>query len=94
MSQCSIFLFIGKIPSWMEGVLIRNGPGMHTIGETKYNHWFDGMALLHSFTIKNGRFVISAGGVVMLVYQAAKQNRNPENQKGSRRALLPRNWDW
>ncbi|XP_044290093.1 beta,beta-carotene 15,15'-dioxygenase isoform X2 [Varanus komodoensis] len=38
----------------MEGTLIRNGPGMHTIGESKYNHWFDGMALLHSFTIKNG----------------------------------------
>ncbi|XP_015261298.1 PREDICTED: beta,beta-carotene 15,15'-monooxygenase isoform X2 [Gekko japonicus] len=44
----------GEIPSWMEGVLIRNGPGMHKIGETEYNHWFDGMALLHSFTIKNG----------------------------------------
>nr|XP_056718813.1 beta,beta-carotene 15,15'-dioxygenase [Euleptes europaea] len=44
----------GEIPSWMEGVLLRNGPGMHKIGETEYNHWFDGMALLHSFTIKNG----------------------------------------
>ncbi|XP_044290097.1 beta,beta-carotene 15,15'-dioxygenase isoform X4 [Varanus komodoensis] len=44
----------GEIPRWMEGTLIRNGPGMHTIGESKYNHWFDGMALLHSFTIKNG----------------------------------------
>ncbi|XP_061449840.1 beta,beta-carotene 15,15'-dioxygenase [Rhineura floridana] len=44
----------GEIPSWMEGILLRNGPGMHTIGESKYNHWFDGMALLHSFTIKNG----------------------------------------
>ncbi|XP_066494064.1 beta,beta-carotene 15,15'-dioxygenase [Tiliqua scincoides] len=45
----------GQIPSWMEGILLRNGPGMHTIGESKYNHWFDGMALLHSFTIKNGK---------------------------------------
>ncbi|XP_054856182.1 beta,beta-carotene 15,15'-dioxygenase [Eublepharis macularius] len=44
----------GEIPSWMEGVLLRNGPGMHKIGECEYNHWFDGMALLHSFTIKNG----------------------------------------
>uniref|UniRef100_A0A8D0BZ10 Beta-carotene oxygenase 1 n=1 Tax=Salvator merianae TaxID=96440 RepID=A0A8D0BZ10_SALMN len=44
----------GEIPSWMEGILLRNGPGMHTIGESKYNHWFDGMALIHSFTIKNG----------------------------------------
>nr|XP_060644458.1 beta,beta-carotene 15,15'-dioxygenase [Anolis sagrei ordinatus] len=44
----------GEIPSWMEGILLRNGPGMHSIGESKYNHWFDGMALLHSFTIKKG----------------------------------------
>uniref|UniRef100_A0A6J0UMW6 Beta,beta-carotene 15,15'-dioxygenase n=1 Tax=Pogona vitticeps TaxID=103695 RepID=A0A6J0UMW6_9SAUR len=44
----------GEIPSWMEGILLRNGPGMHTVGESKYNHWFDGLALLHSFTIKNG----------------------------------------
>nr|XP_042708066.1 beta,beta-carotene 15,15'-dioxygenase isoform X3 [Chrysemys picta bellii] len=27
---------------------------MHTVGETKYNHWFDGLALVHSFTFKNG----------------------------------------
>ncbi|XP_028931461.1 beta,beta-carotene 15,15'-dioxygenase [Ornithorhynchus anatinus] len=44
----------GEVPSWLCGTLLRNGPGMHTIGETSYNHWFDGLALLHSFTIKNG----------------------------------------
>ncbi|XP_010130647.1 PREDICTED: beta,beta-carotene 15,15'-monooxygenase [Buceros rhinoceros silvestris] len=44
----------GQLPTWLEGVLLRNGPGMHTIGDTKYNHWFDGLALLHSFTFKNG----------------------------------------
>ncbi|XP_062031824.1 beta,beta-carotene 15,15'-dioxygenase isoform X2 [Lepus europaeus] len=27
---------------------------MHTIGESRYNHWFDGLALLHSFTIRDG----------------------------------------
>ncbi|XP_042775314.1 beta,beta-carotene 15,15'-dioxygenase isoform X3 [Panthera leo] len=27
---------------------------MHTVGETRYNHWFDGLALLHSFTIRDG----------------------------------------
>ncbi|XP_010213925.1 PREDICTED: beta,beta-carotene 15,15'-monooxygenase, partial [Tinamus guttatus] len=41
-------------PTWLQGILLRNGPGMHTIGDTKYNHWFDGLALLHSFTFKNG----------------------------------------
>ncbi|XP_037671833.1 beta,beta-carotene 15,15'-dioxygenase [Choloepus didactylus] len=45
----------GKIPEWLQGTLLRNGPGMHTVGETRYNHWFDGLALLHSFTIRDGK---------------------------------------
>ncbi|XP_059849119.1 beta,beta-carotene 15,15'-dioxygenase-like isoform X3 [Hypanus sabinus] len=44
----------GEIPKWLQGVLIRNGPGMHKIGDTVYNHWFDGLSLLHSFTFENG----------------------------------------
>ncbi|XP_062966855.1 beta,beta-carotene 15,15'-dioxygenase [Cynocephalus volans] len=44
----------GKIPTWLQGILLRNGPGMHTVGETRYNHWFDGLALLHSFSIRDG----------------------------------------
>lgn len=51
------FLFIGQLPTWLQGILLRNGPGMHTIGDTKYNHWFDGLALLHSFTFKNGKLL-------------------------------------
>ncbi|KAL1784386.1 beta,beta-carotene 15,15' [Sigmodon hispidus] len=44
----------GKIPAWLQGTLLRNGPGMHTVGDSKYNHWFDGLALLHSFSIRDG----------------------------------------
>nr|XP_033799628.1 beta,beta-carotene 15,15'-dioxygenase [Geotrypetes seraphini] len=44
----------GQIPAWLQGTLLRNGPGRHSVGDTSYNHWFDGFALLHSFTIKNG----------------------------------------
>ncbi|XP_048648600.1 beta,beta-carotene 15,15'-dioxygenase isoform X2 [Marmota marmota marmota] len=44
----------GRIPAWLQGTLLRNGPGMHTVGESRYNHWFDGLALLHSFTIRDG----------------------------------------
>lgn len=49
----------GLLPDWLEGTLIRNGPGLFSVGETSYNHWFDGMALLHSFSIKNGIFLIA-----------------------------------
>ncbi|KAE8608289.1 hypothetical protein XENTR_v10011450 [Xenopus tropicalis] len=44
----------GEIPKWLQGTLLRNGPGIHKVGEMHYNHWFDGLALLHSFTFKNG----------------------------------------
>ncbi|XP_039649647.1 beta,beta-carotene 15,15'-dioxygenase-like [Perca fluviatilis] len=44
----------GCIPSWLQGTLLRNGPGLFSIGDSEYNHWFDGMALIHSFTFTNG----------------------------------------
>ncbi|XP_044126150.1 beta,beta-carotene 15,15'-dioxygenase isoform X1 [Bufo gargarizans] len=44
----------GSIPKWLQGTLIRNGPGIHSVGEMSYNHWFDGLSLLHSFTFRNG----------------------------------------
>ncbi|KAM3584931.1 uncharacterized protein V6R79_002897 [Siganus canaliculatus] len=44
----------GSIPSWLEGTLLRNGPGKFSVGDSEYNHWFDGMSLIHSFTFTNG----------------------------------------
>ncbi|XP_056298745.1 carotenoid-cleaving dioxygenase, mitochondrial [Pseudoliparis swirei] len=45
----------GTIPSWLNGKLLRNGPGKFEFGNTHYNHWFDGMAMLHQFKIANGQ---------------------------------------
>ncbi|XP_020781388.2 beta,beta-carotene 15,15'-dioxygenase isoform X1 [Boleophthalmus pectinirostris] len=44
----------GTIPNWLQGTLLRNGPGIFSVGETSYEHWFDGMALMTSFTFKDG----------------------------------------
>ncbi|XP_062327986.1 beta,beta-carotene 15,15'-dioxygenase [Osmerus eperlanus] len=44
----------GAVPEWLQGTLLRNGPGKFTVGDMAYNHWFDGMALIHSFTFKDG----------------------------------------
>ncbi|XP_060888467.1 beta,beta-carotene 15,15'-dioxygenase [Labrus mixtus] len=44
----------GSIPSWLQGTLLRNGPGLFSVGDSQYNHWFDGMSLIHSFTFING----------------------------------------
>ncbi|CAG02881.1 unnamed protein product, partial [Tetraodon nigroviridis] len=45
----------GTIPSWIHGNLLRNGPGKFEFGNRHYNHWFDGMAMLHQFRISEGR---------------------------------------
>uniref|UniRef100_A0A8C5H0D6 Beta,beta-carotene 15,15'-dioxygenase-like n=1 Tax=Gouania willdenowi TaxID=441366 RepID=A0A8C5H0D6_GOUWI len=47
----------GNIPSWLQGTLLRNGPGIFSVGDTTYNHWFDGMAIMNSFTFKDGEVV-------------------------------------
>ncbi|XP_073513270.1 carotenoid-cleaving dioxygenase, mitochondrial [Phyllobates terribilis] len=44
----------GTIPAWLRGSLLRNGPGRFEFGPDKYNHWFDGMALMHNFKIEDG----------------------------------------
>ncbi|XP_072235248.1 beta,beta-carotene 15,15'-dioxygenase [Leuresthes tenuis] len=44
----------GSIPSWLQGTLLRNGPGLFSVGSSEYNHWFDGLSLIHSFTFSDG----------------------------------------
>lgn len=43
----------GEIPKWLSGDLYRNGPGMVTV-DKPMRHWFDGLAMLHKFSIRNG----------------------------------------
>ena len=45
----------GDLPPWLAGQLLRNGPGRWKFDGMEVNHWFDGMALLHSFEIEAGR---------------------------------------
>jgi beta,beta-carotene 9',10'-dioxygenase len=45
----------GELPSWLTGSLLRNGPGTFQVGERRYRHWFDGLAMLHRFSINEGR---------------------------------------
>lgn len=48
-------LLRGELPAWLRGRLLRNGPGRSSIGSDRYNHVFDGPALLRQFTIEDGR---------------------------------------
>lgn len=64
----------GKIPDWINGSFLRNGPGKFEIGNQKFNHWFDGMALLHQFKISNGQVTYKSRFLSSDSYQANKEH--------------------
>jgi beta,beta-carotene 9',10'-dioxygenase len=44
----------GVLPPWLTGTLLRNGPGRFEAGADHYRHWFDGLAMVHRFSIGGG----------------------------------------
>jgi carotenoid cleavage dioxygenase-like enzyme len=44
----------GRVPGWLKGILVRNGPGRFEVGNEQYSHWFDGLGMLHRFSFKDG----------------------------------------
>jgi carotenoid cleavage dioxygenase-like enzyme len=44
----------GKVPDWLAGTLLRNGPGSWSAGRQPLTHWFDGFAMLRRFRISGG----------------------------------------
>ncbi|MFO7683719.1 MAG: carotenoid oxygenase family protein [Chloroflexota bacterium] len=64
----------GNIPAWLSGTLLRNGPGTFHVGEQRYRHWFDGLAMLHKFSFENGRVAYANKFLECNAYQAAKEN--------------------
>ncbi|WP_055493850.1 carotenoid oxygenase family protein [Streptomyces sp. TP-A0356] len=45
----------GRLPEWLSGVLLRNGPARFEAGGTGFRHWFDGQAMVHRFAVDGGR---------------------------------------
>ena len=41
----------GRLPDWLEGTLIRDGPGLFEFGDHSADHAFDGMAMLRRYHI-------------------------------------------
>lgn len=61
----------GQIPDWLTGQLFRNGPGRWEFDQQQANHWFDGMALIHCFTIEDGGVSYSSRFIESRAYLAA-----------------------
>ncbi|CAL8336091.1 unnamed protein product [Boreogadus saida] len=67
-------LVTGTIPDWITGNFLRNGPGKFEYGNQTFNHWFDGMALLHQFKIAKGRVTYRSRFLSSECYQANNEN--------------------
>jgi carotenoid cleavage dioxygenase-like enzyme len=45
----------GDLPEWLDGCLLRNGPGKFEAGGSEgFEHWFDGLAYLRAFAFADG----------------------------------------
>ncbi len=63
----------GALPTWLTGSLLRNGPGTFQVGGRRYRHWFDGLAMLHRFTISDGRVSYANRFLETESYRAARE---------------------
>ncbi len=69
----------GELPSWLAGSLLRTGPAKFEVGGTaaegggqRMRHWFDGLAMLHRFTIGDGRVSYGNRFLESRSYRAAR----------------------
>lgn len=43
----------GSLPDWLDGTLVRNGPGTFETAAGELDHWFDGLAMLRIFEFED-----------------------------------------
>ncbi|KAJ3670981.1 hypothetical protein LUZ60_008407 [Juncus effusus] len=65
----------GKIPLWLDGTYLRNGPGLWNIDQHHFRHLFDGYATLVRVSFNQGRVTAGHRQVESDAYKSAKKNR-------------------
>jgi beta,beta-carotene 9',10'-dioxygenase len=63
----------GALPPWLEGALLRTGPSKFEVGPRTYNHWFDGLAMLHRFAFTGGAFTYANRFLASNAFTAAQE---------------------
>lgn len=49
----------GRVPDWLSGALLRNGPARFEVGGERVDHWFDGLGMLTRFAFEAGSVTYS-----------------------------------
>jgi beta,beta-carotene 9',10'-dioxygenase len=63
----------GALPTWLSGSLLRTGPAKFEVGPQPMRHWFDGLAMLHRFTIGSGAVSYGNRYLESRSYRAARE---------------------
>jgi len=64
----------GEVPQWLAGSLFRTGPSKFELENQSYNHWFDGLAMLHKFAFYDGKVRYACRMVKSESYRKATEN--------------------
>ncbi|HEY1623542.1 MAG TPA: carotenoid oxygenase family protein [Streptosporangiaceae bacterium] len=64
----------GALPTWLTGALLRTGPARFEVGGRNYQHWFDGLAMLHRFAFADGTASYTNRFIQSNAYQAARDS--------------------
>jgi beta,beta-carotene 9',10'-dioxygenase len=63
----------GELPGWLSGSLLRTGPATWEIGADRLRHLFDGLAMLHRFTLSGGQVSYAGRYLESRSYRAARR---------------------
>jgi beta-carotene 15,15'-monooxygenase len=83
----------GTLPGWLSGTLVRNGPGRFTFENGAVDHWFDGLAMLRRFTIRDGEVHYRNRFLDTGAYGAAARGEYAGFGTAPDAGLLRRVWD-
>lgn len=64
----------GKIPEWLCGTFLRNGPALFKLPHQNVQHYFDGLALVQSYRIAQGTVEFSASFLQSSAYKSAMKS--------------------
>ena len=65
----------GEIPEWLAGDLVRVTPAMLDVGGKPLRHWFDGVAMLNSFSLHEGNVGYGSRFLRTEAYRQARAGR-------------------
>ncbi len=64
----------GRLPEWLDGTFLVDGPGQFEVGETPLAHWFDALALLRRVRIADGGATYAARFVRSEDFRVAREH--------------------